>query len=338
MAIVLIQGYTMGGNATSKVELDALSVKVVELIEAESIGIFSSATAMNMPAIISGYGTALYRKPQMLKMTAYNPLGSGTPNVVQYGKTLTLSVEIDIPNSIFVEFEELDLMRLAQSNALVGRIISTISSTTRAFFDLVFLSFTWFTLAEFIVANPTYAAKRVITQDLAYVESDPRKALKVIQQLNSNILVEISGETLGINQSRLVNIIDRTSTWNSVVLSFNNSNIAAEINLSGNFYNQVGGFYVAWHPFLGQNMDPASTLASNFVDDANLPANVPASYYDFTKLQVLCFALDAIALIVQNFGVKEVMDQNTGNIRYIAKNQYGVGAIRPYLIGVVVKP
>jgi hypothetical protein len=323
---------TTTNTGITGIQLSWAEVRVLEFLRSKFLGVYSTASALNVADIKAG--RAIYRKPKRIFTENYKNQSISTQKPTQD----TIFVDLSYEKSAKYELETFDLSRLQGdiSGQFQNSVAQSLTNSITAQLDAEFLKYTcdlaaglpgqkqvvntWFTpLTGGVIGDPTKSAFTL----------DQLKTMALqVNDIGDAIATTINEAMLGTDDDkRDIMIITRPQIYSRLVASNANSGDQSnEILSNGVLLNSsIHGRYVVKHPFMAKSL---------LKSDAKLKLDLDTDY-NLGNYQALILHTEAIAMPFALNTITQAINPDNGNPLIIAKYNFGLGAVRPELIQVV---
>ena len=311
-----ISGLQLGDGNGGKVAL-SLQTRVLRIL-ADNVLSYATATAQN-PASVKA-GTASYYVPELIQTEAY---GNGTtaPQIPNAG---LVSFNLDTRGTAKYDIETFDIERLNEADYILGQIATGLAMSIQATLNGYFFDYLVGKFKTDLVAQKIELSK-VVDADPTMTPEQARKDLLTLEYKYNEINQTFDKNKLGVAKAEIMCILApvvdtglRNAFWNQ---PSSIGNFVISKTLSG---TQLGNIKYTVDPMLNKNIAAGSSFSKD-------------KAFDFSKVFGFMFHNEAIAMPINLNSIAQTVDPNTGNPRFIAKFQFGIGILRPKLIYIILK-
>lgn len=309
-----ISGMQIGDGAGGKVAL-AIQTGILRILKGDGSFAYKTATIMNKDQVKSG--SVSYQIPELVQAEDY---GTGTSPFQTLNSGL-VTIPINTRRTIKYTYEIFDASRLGSMEYLIGMIAQTVSMTILYDLNANFFSFLTdkfnLTTGELRTQNITLP---VLTQE-GVTSEEVRTGLYKLQRLAVQISKKFDKKQYGVSKAELMVFLDPLADVNIRQAYWNQPNALGERTVKKDLVGTQlgGGLYYYLDSLLGNKIDKGTA----FSKDKDL---------DTSKFAGFIIHNEAIAMPFNLMSVQQVIDQDNGNPRFIAKYQFGIGMLRPHLV------
>ena len=311
-----ISGLQIGDGQGGKVAL-SLQTRVLRIL-ADNVLSYATATANNPSSVKAG--TASYYVPELIQTEDYGD-GSTAPQKPNAG---LVSFNLDSRGVAKYDIETFDIERLNEADYILGQIATGLAMSIQATLNASFFNYLA-TQFKGNLSTQKIELEKVVDADPTMTPEQARKDLLTLEYKYNEINQTFDKNKLGVAKADIMCILApvvdtglRNAFWNQ---PGSIGNFVISKTLSG---TQLGNIKYTVDPMLNKSI----TAGSSFSKDKE---------FDFSKIYGFMFHNEAIAMPINLNTIMQTVDPNTGNPRFIAKFQYGIGIIRPKLCFIILK-
>lgn len=303
-----------GGNSTGeKAILSVVEAQVRGILTNENttISLRTSAVAEQI-ATLNGVGMAIYRRiaERIVWGSDYDPITGSTR---QWTTVKTTTVILDQRLTINWAVEDFDMERFLASDPNVRATLMAEWSSS------MIKGYLYAMEAIFLTGIKDYcvAKSQVLPINLLYLTPDSAlDAYYTIGKANNKIIKAVTLTEVGVNLKDIIAAIGMDSylEFSRLFQKINLGNIAAETVTTGKLYRDS---------VFGVNFFSSFYLEQEFVHGTETGLHLQKTF-DLTKLLAAFIHRNAVAMPSSFQMIRQVLDNNTGNLKWIGKALFSV--------------